>query len=187
MTTVRERFGEGIKYVKRTEERHILDENDELHLERELEIILENVNGDIVRVKTTDGGDSFTIKVNPLVATKSVGWRGEMAEKLAAAVMQVLNPQELPKLPDLKNVLDTPIDERHLTVRTYNCIGPSGLRIQYIGELVQRTEEGLLKTRNFGRKSLKEVRNILQSLGLSLGMNVGDWVPPNKRAKLEET
>jgi len=51
--------------------------------------------------------------------------------------------------------------------------------IRYIGELVQKTEAEMLKTKNFGRKSLNEIKDILNEMGLSLGMKLDGWPPPN--------
>ncbi len=61
-----------------------------------------------------------------------------------------------------------PVEELELSVRTANCLDHQ--KITYIGQLVQRTEDELLRTKNFGRKSLKEVREILEYMGLSFGM-----------------
>jgi DNA-directed RNA polymerase subunit alpha len=57
-------------------------------------------------------------------------------------------------------------------VRSYNCL--KNANIQSIGELVQKTEAEMLKTKNFGRKSLNEIKEILASMGLSLGMKIDD-------------
>jgi DNA-directed RNA polymerase subunit alpha len=62
------------------------------------------------------------------------------------------------------------VDELELSVRSANCLQNANIR--YIGELVQRSEAEMLKTKNFGRKSLKEIKEILGSMGLSLGMKV---------------
>ena len=59
------------------------------------------------------------------------------------------------------------MEELELSVRSYNCL--KNARIRTLGELVQKTEAELLKTRNFGRKSLNEIRDILTGMGLSLG------------------
>ncbi len=59
-----------------------------------------------------------------------------------------------------------------LTVRSYNCLKTA--KIQTLGELVSKTESQMLKTRNFGRKSLTELRHILSSMGLSFGMNLSE-------------
>ncbi|MCK9229964.1 MAG: DNA-directed RNA polymerase subunit alpha [Syntrophales bacterium] len=68
------------------------------------------------------------------------------------------------------------VDELELSVRSANCLRNTG--IQYIGELVQRTEAEMLKTKNFGRKSLNEIKEILAEMGLSLGMKI-DFPPPS--------
>jgi DNA-directed RNA polymerase subunit alpha len=65
------------------------------------------------------------------------------------------------------------VDELELSVRSANCL--QNANIKYIGELVQRTEAEMLKTKNFGRKSLKEIKEILATMGLSLGMKLDNW------------
>ena len=65
------------------------------------------------------------------------------------------------------------VEELELSVRSANCL--QNANIQLIGELVQRTEQDMLKTKNFGRKSLKEIKEILGSMGLSLGMKIESW------------
>jgi DNA-directed RNA polymerase subunit alpha len=70
------------------------------------------------------------------------------------------------------------VEELELSVRSYNCL--KNANIQTIGELVQKTEAEMLKTKNFGRKSLNEIKEILSSMGLSLGMKIdehGNAVP----------
>lgn len=62
------------------------------------------------------------------------------------------------------------VEELELSVRSYNCL--KNARIRTLGELVQKSESDLLKTRNFGRKSLNEIRDILMNMGLSLGMDL---------------
>jgi DNA-directed RNA polymerase subunit alpha len=64
------------------------------------------------------------------------------------------------------------VDELELSVRSYNCLKNANIR--NIGELVQKTEAEMLKTRNFGRKSLNEIKEILETLGLSLGMKLDE-------------
>jgi DNA-directed RNA polymerase subunit alpha len=64
------------------------------------------------------------------------------------------------------------VDELELSVRSYNCLKNANIR--NIGELVQKTEAEMLKTRNFGRKSLNEIKEILETLGLNLGMKLDD-------------
>jgi DNA-directed RNA polymerase subunit alpha len=74
------------------------------------------------------------------------------------------------------------VDELELSVRSANCL--QNANIKYIGELVQKTEAEMLKTKNFGRKSLKEIKEILAEMGLSLGMKLDNWPgnqqPPKK-------
>src|SRR3954449_13160906 len=73
------------------------------------------------------------------------------------------------------------VDELELSVRSADCLQNANIR--YIGELVQKTESEMLKTKNFGRKSLKEIKEILAEMGLSLGMKLEGWPgdgPPKK-------
>ncbi|MCX7944583.1 MAG: DNA-directed RNA polymerase subunit alpha [Deltaproteobacteria bacterium] len=67
------------------------------------------------------------------------------------------------------------VDELELSVRASNCL--QAANIKYIGDLVQKTEAEMLKTKNFGRKSLREIKDILASMGLSLGMKLENWPP----------
>jgi DNA-directed RNA polymerase subunit alpha len=59
-------------------------------------------------------------------------------------------------------------------------------KIQYIGQLVQKTDAEMLKTKNFGRKSLNEIRALLAEHNLSLGMNIEGWIPPDQREEKED-
>ncbi len=74
------------------------------------------------------------------------------------------------------------VDELELSVRSANCLQNADIR--YIGELVQKTEAEMLKTKNFGRKSLKEIKEVLAEMGLSLGMKVEHFDPSKKPASL---
>ena len=67
------------------------------------------------------------------------------------------------------------VDELELSVRSANCLQQANIRT--IGDLVQKTEAEMLKTKNFGRKSLKEIKEILAEMGLSLGMKLDNWPP----------
>jgi DNA-directed RNA polymerase subunit alpha len=84
-----------------------------------------------------------------------------------------------------ENLLRT-VDELELSVRSANCL--TNANITFIGELVQKTEAEMLKTKNFGRKSLKEIKEILAEMGLSLGMKLDGWPPKElkERAKARE-
>ena len=94
----------------------------------------------------------------------------------AAEPAPVLARQEAEEFNE--NLLRT-VDELELSVRSANCLQNANIR--YIGELVQRTEAEMLKTKNFGRKSLKEIKEILAEMGLSLGMKLDGWPPQELR------
>jgi len=74
--------------------------------------------------------------------------------------------------------LNKSVDEMELSVRSYNCLKNANIRT--IGELVQKTEAEMLKTKNFGRKSLNEIKEILAEMGLSLGMKLDNWPQPQQ-------
>jgi DNA-directed RNA polymerase subunit alpha len=73
------------------------------------------------------------------------------------------------------------VEELELSVRSANCL--QNANIKYIYELVQKTESEMLKTKNFGRKSLNEIKDILSEMGLSLGMKLDGFVPPSQPVK----
>ncbi|MEZ5552141.1 MAG: DNA-directed RNA polymerase subunit alpha [Pseudomonadales bacterium] len=77
-------------------------------------------------------------------------------------------------------ILIRPVDDLELTVRSANCLKAEN--IYYIGDLIQRTEVELLKTPNLGKKSLTEIKDVLASRGLSLGMRLENWPPPSLRS-----
>ena len=77
------------------------------------------------------------------------------------------------------------VDELELSVRSANCL--QNANITLIGELVQRTEQDMLKTKNFGRKSLKEIKEILANMGLSLGMKIDNWPQMLERWKAQQS
>jgi DNA-directed RNA polymerase subunit alpha len=85
-------------------------------------------------------------------------------------------PEVLEDLPFNKNLLRK-VDELELSVRSANCLKNDN--IVYIGDLVQRSEPEMLRTPNFGRKSLNEIREVLKVMGLELGMDVDNWPPEN--------
>ncbi len=87
--------------------------------------------------------------------------------------------EEVPEVDDLpfnKNLLRK-VDELELSVRSANCLKNDN--IVYIGDLVQRSEPEMLRTPNFGRKSLNEIREVLKSMELELGMMIENWPPEN--------
>jgi DNA-directed RNA polymerase subunit alpha len=84
--------------------------------------------------------------------------------------------EELPELKFDANLLRK-VDELELSVRSQNCLKNDN--IVYIGDLVRKTESEMLKTPNFGRKSLNEIKELLAGMGLRFGMDVPDWPPEN--------
>ncbi len=92
--------------------------------------------------------------------------------------------------PEIRNEnLNRSVEELELSVRSYNCL--KNANIQTIGELVQKSEAEMLKTKNFGRKSLNEIKEILAQMGLGLGMKIdehGNAVPgPSTNMPIEES
>ena len=77
--------------------------------------------------------------------------------------------------PSVDPILLRPVDDLELTVRSANCLKAEN--IYYIGDLIQRTENDLLKTPNLGRKSLNEIKEVLATRGLTLGMKLENWPP----------
>ena len=77
---------------------------------------------------------------------------------------------------EIDPVLLRPVDDLELTVRSANCLKAES--IYYVGDLIQRTEVELLKTPNLGKKSLTEIKDVLATKGLSLGMRLESWPPP---------
>ena len=86
--------------------------------------------------------------------------------------------EDSPRTPEVEidPILLRPVDDLELTVRSANCLKAES--IYYVGDLIQRTEVELLKTPNLGRKSLTEIKDVLASRGLSLGMRLENWPPP---------
>jgi len=100
-----------------------------------------------------------------------------LAEQLDAFVelRDVSEPEQKEEKPQFDPILLRPVDDLELTVRSANCLKAEA--IQYIGDLVQRAEVELLKTPNLGKKSLTEIKDVLASRGLSLGMRLENWPP----------
>ncbi len=95
-------------------------------------------------------------------------------------------PEEifLPEEPGMNENLNKKVDELELSVRSANCL--QNANIKHIGELVQKSESEMLRTKNFGRKSLNEIKEILTEMGLSLGMRLEGWVPPVEEENKKE-
>ena len=88
------------------------------------------------------------------------------------------------KDPEIDPILLRPVDDLELTVRSANCLKAES--IYFIGDLIQRTEVELLKTPNLGKKSLTEIKDVLATKGLSLGMRLENWPPASLAAKEPE-
>lgn len=99
------------------------------------------------------------------------------------AVFVDLQKDKTPEVVEAREEVDPlllrPVDDLELTVRSANCLKAEN--IYYIGDLVQRTEVELLKTPNLGKKSLTEIKDVLASRGLSLGMRLENWPPASLR------
>ncbi len=102
-------------------------------------------------------------------------------EKAEPEIEESPESEELP----LNENLYRTVEDLELSVRSANCL--KNANISYIGELVQRTEAEMLKTKNFGRKSLNEIKQLLEEMELSLGMKIDEWEPPEPAsAKAED-
>ena len=89
------------------------------------------------------------------------------------------SPEEKQVEEQIDPILLRPVDDLELTVRSANCLKAEN--IYYIGDLIRRTEVELLKTPNLGKKSLTEIKDVLASRGLSLGMRLENWPPMSLR------
>ena len=96
---------------------------------------------------------------------------------LEGAVTADAAAQEAPQAPAIDPILLRPVDDLELTVRSANCLKAENIYL--IGDLIQRTEVELLKTPNLGKKSLTEIKDVLATRGLSLGMRLENWPPEN--------
>jgi len=96
--------------------------------------------------------------------------------------------KEKPSEPEFNTNLLKKVDELELSVRSMNCLKNDN--IIYIGDLVQKTEGEMLRTPNFGRKSLNEIKEVMSNMSLYLGMEIPNWPPENiveMSKKLEDT
>ena len=121
--------------------------------------------------------DKLTIEVWTNGAISPADSIGQAAKLLKDHMTIFINFEELPEtaeepaeraLSQMNEVLNRSVEELELSVRSYNCL--KNANIQTIGDLVQKTEAEMLRTKNFGRKSLNEIKEILCGLGLSFGM-----------------
>ena len=112
-----------------------------------------------------------------------------MAAKILRDQLAVFVDLEAEEQDSKEEVKDTvnpmllkPIDELDLTVRSANCLKAEN--VYFIGDLVQRSETELMKTPNLGKKSLTEIKEVLESHGLGLGMELDNWTPPKLAAEV---
>ena len=94
---------------------------------------------------------------------------------LESTANQPVEAEEEPEKPGIDPILLRPVDDLELTVRSANCLKAENIFL--IGDLIQRTEVELLKTPNLGKKSLTEIKDVLATRGLSLGMRLENWPP----------
>jgi len=100
------------------------------------------------------------------------------------AVPEIKKTEAEDATPKFNENLYLDVDELELSVRSANCL--RNANITKIYQLVQKTESEMLKTKNFGRKSLNEIKELLTELGLSLGMNLEGFEPPEEDKEQEE-
>ena len=127
-----------------------------------------------------------------LAAEDAVAYAARIFQDQLSLFINFEEPKEIEKKPIKsepefnKNLLKK-VDELELSVRSMNCL--KNENIVYIGDLVQKTEPEMLRTPNFGRKSLNEIKEVLNSMSLYLGMEIPNWPPDNiaeLSKKLEE-
>jgi DNA-directed RNA polymerase subunit alpha len=123
--------------------------------------------------------DKLTIEVWTNGAISPQDSIGQAAKLLKDHMSIFINFEELPESVEepaergtgqMNEVLNRSVEELELSVRSYNCL--KNANIQSIGDLVQKTEAEMLRTKNFGRKSLNEIKEILGNLGLGFGMKI---------------
>lgn len=136
-----------------------------------------NFNVEAARLGQMTDYDKLTIEVWTNGAISPADSIGQAAKLLKDHMAIFINFEELPEaaeepaeraLSQMNEVLNRSVEELELSVRSYNCL--KNANIQTIGDLVQKTEAEMLRTKNFGRKSLNEIKEILSGLGLSFGM-----------------
>ena len=121
-----------------------------------------------------------------LPAEDAVAYAARIFQDQLSLFVNFDEPAETTELEFNKNLLRK-VDELELSVRSMNCLKNDN--IIYIGDLVQKTEPEMLRTPNFGRKSLNEIKEVLNAMSLYLGMEIPNWPPENiaeLSKKLEE-
>ena len=122
---------------------------------------------------TPENALAYSAKIYKELMTMFINFDEESAEP-------EIEQQEEPDTPPLNENLFRTVEDLELSVRSANCL--KNASIHYIGELVQRSEAEMLKTKNFGRKSLNEIKQLLAEMDLALGMKIDGWEPPEAAA-----
>ena len=134
------------------------------------------------RVGQATDYDKLTLQVwtnGALPPTDAVAFAAKLLKDHLTIFINFEEPQEeseeegSPEDDRLSEYFSRSVDELELSVRSYNCLKNAGIRT--IGELVQKSEAEMLKTKNFGRKSLNEIKEILTTMNLGLGMKIENW------------
>jgi DNA-directed RNA polymerase subunit alpha len=125
-----------------------------------------------------------------LAPADALGYAAKILKEQLSVFINFDEEEIIPKTPEvpesakLNENLFKGVDELELSVRSANCLKNADIR--HIGDLVQKSETEMLKTKNFGRKSLNEIKEILSEMGLSLGMKLENWPPPELEQKTTE-
>lgn len=136
--------------------------------------------------------DRLTLEVwthGGLAPADAIGYAAKILKDQVSVFINFDEGDAIPKPPEVEEAskinenLFKSVDELELSVRSANCLKNADIR--FIGDLVQKTEAEMLKTKNFGRKSLNEIKEILTEMGLNLGMKLENW-PPSEMQKPEK-
>ena len=136
--------------------------------------------------------DRLTLEIwtnGGLAPADAIGYAAKILKDQVSVFINFDEGDAIPKPPEVEEAskinenLFKSVDELELSVRSANCLKNADIR--FIGDLVQKTEAEMLKTKNFGRKSLNEIKEILTEMGLNLGMKLENW-PPSELQKPEK-
>ena len=153
-----------------------------------------NYNVTQSRVGQITDYDRLTLEVwtnGNISPADAIGFAAKILKDQVSVFINFDEGEAAPKAPEVEETsklnenLFKSVDELELSVRLANCLKNADIR--YIGDLVQKTEAEMLKTKNFGRKSLNEIKEILSEMGLSLGMKLENWPPAELTRSEKET
>lgn len=142
---------------------------------RSVSVLLRNGEGYVIEAREKTEGDG---KDSCVITVTGAGISDEMVEHLADSLAQAIDHKSPP--PALRRKFDIPVAELNLSVRAANCLEGAG--IHFVGQLVTKAEPSILRIKNMGRRTLKELSERLAERELSFGMQVGDWTPPKSPA-----